>query len=126
MSVERIFPAEMPVPKGHYSPAVVHQGVVYISGQLPIYPDGRVESGEIEAQLRVCLENIRTILQAAGSDLSHVLKVNIFVSDVALWPRINAVYADFFGPHKPARIVVPVQTLNYGALVEVDCIAAVI
>jgi 2-iminobutanoate/2-iminopropanoate deaminase len=126
MSVERIFPAKLPVPKGHYSPAVVHQGVVYVSGQLPIYPDGRVESGEIEAQLRVCLENIRTILQAAGSDLSHVLKVNIFVTDVALWPRINAVYADFFGSHKPARIVVPVQTLNYGAQVEVDCIAAVI
>jgi 2-iminobutanoate/2-iminopropanoate deaminase len=112
-------------PKGHYSPGVVHNGVVYVAGQLPIDKDGQVQSGTIEEQTALCMHNIEQILLAANSNLQHILKVNIFVSDIALWPRINAEYSKIMGTHKPARIVVPCNPLNYGCQIEIDCIAAV-
>lgn len=122
--MEYITPSTVATPRGHYSPGVVHNGIVYVAGQLPIAQDGQVQAGTIEEQTSLCLHNIQMILQAAGSDLSKILKVNVFVSDIALWPRINAEYARIMGDHKPARIVVPCNALNYGCLVEIDCIAA--
>lgn len=112
-------------PKGHYSPAVVHLGLVYVSGQLPIDKDGIVNTGEIEEQTALCLHNIKQVLIEARSGLGHILKVNIFVSDIALWPRINAEYSKIMGAHKPARVVVPCNPLNHDCAIEIDCIAAV-
>ena len=82
-------------------------------------------TGTIEEQTKQCLERIKTILLAAGSDTNKVLKMNIFVSDIADWPKVNETFARFFGGHRPARIVIPSGKLNYGCLVEIDCIAAV-
>jgi reactive intermediate/imine deaminase len=115
----------IPAPKGHYSPAVVHGGLVYVAGQLPADPGGRDLSGEtIEEQLRQTLANVATILEASGSSLDRILRATVYITDVALWPRLNAAYAEVLGAHRPARTVVPVAALHYGYLVEIDVIAA--
>ncbi len=114
-----------PTPAGHYSQAIEHQGVLYISGQLPIDPAGNKVNGPIEVQMQQVLENMEAIARAAGASRSHVIRVTIYVSDIALWDRINAVYTSFFGDHKPARAVVPTRDLHYGLLVELSAEVAV-
>ena len=120
-----IFPSTLSQPKGHYSPGVIHNGIVYVAGQLPMNANGEAQLGTIEEQTALCMHNIEQILMAANSNLQHILKVNVFVSDIALWPRINAEYSKIMGEHKPARIVIPCNALNYGCGIEIDCIAAV-
>jgi 2-iminobutanoate/2-iminopropanoate deaminase len=115
-----------PAPGGHYAQAVVHGGLVYVSGQLPIDPaTGERCTGEIEAQTEQVLRNVAAILDAAGSGLEQVLKTTVYVADIALWGRVNRVYASFFGAHRPARAVVPTTALHHGFLIEVEAIAAV-
>jgi 2-iminobutanoate/2-iminopropanoate deaminase len=117
---------DAPKPAGHYSQAIIHQGVVYIAGQLPIDPRSAAhEVGPIEQQTRQVLRNVAAILDAAGSGLDRVLQMTIYVSDISLWSRINAVYAEVMGEHRPARAVVPVGALHYGYQIEVQTIAAV-
>lgn len=125
MEVKCVFPSSLPIPKGHYSPAVVHSGVVYVSGQLPVHSDGSIERGDIEEQLKLCMNNLRLILEETGSDLQHILKVNIYLSDISLWKRVNAAYAAIMGDHKPARAIIPCPELHFACGLEVDCIAAV-
>lgn len=120
-----ISPSTVSTPKGHYSPGVVHNGLVYVAGQLPVNAGGEVQLKSIAEQTALCMHNIEQILLAANSSLQHILKVNVFVSDIALWPEINAEYSRIMGYHKPARIVIPCNALNYGCGVEIDCIAAV-
>ncbi len=115
-----------PAARGHYSQAVVHGGVVYVAGQLPIIPDDpdrRLES--FDEQARRVIDNVIAILEAAGSGANCVLKSTVYIADVSHWPKFNAIYAEKFGDHKPARTVVPVSALHYGYLVEMDAIAAV-
>ena len=119
-----IFPSTLAKPMGHYSPAVVHNGFVFVSGQLPADNEGNVILGTVEGQTLLCLKRISTILKSANSSVSKILKVNIFVEDISDWSKINAVFAEFFGEHRPARIVAPAGKLNYGCAVEIDCIAA--
>jgi 2-iminobutanoate/2-iminopropanoate deaminase len=115
-----------PAPAGHYSQAMVHNGIVYVSGQLPINPEnGEKITGPIEAQTEQALKNLKAILEAANSDLNHVLKVNIYISNISLWGGVNNVYAEFFKDHKPARAVIPSRDLHYGFLLEVEAVAAV-
>jgi 2-iminobutanoate/2-iminopropanoate deaminase len=122
--MQTILTEKAPAPRGHYSQAVVHAGLVYVSGTLPIDPtSGQPVTGEIEAQAECALQNLRAVLEAAGSGLDCVLKVTVYVSDIALWARVNTVYARYFGEHKPARTVAPVNALHYGCLVEMDAIA---
>lgn len=125
MSIQLLSPSTVLTPKGHYSPGVVHNGIVYVAGQLPLDVNGTPQIASIEEQTTLCLHNIEQILIAAGSDLQHILKVSIFVSDIAHWPKVNAAYASIMGNHKPARIIVPCNQLNYGCSIEIDCIAAV-
>lgn len=125
MSITLLSPDTVQKPKGHYSPGVVHNGVVYVAGQLPIDANGVVHVETIEQQTKLCMHNIEQILLAAGSNLSHILKVSIFITDIAHWPVVNATYAAIMGDHKPARIIVPCNQLNYGCAIEIDCIAAV-
>ena len=112
MSITAIYPTEMNRPKGHYAPATVHNGTVYVSGQLPIDLNGQVQLGSIEEQVELCLRNMEIILRAAGSDLQHVLKVNVFLADIAHWPRFNETFARIMGEHRPARIVVPCNSIT--------------
>ncbi len=124
--MQAIIPPGTRPPAGHYSPAIVHNGLVYLSGQLPIDPvTGEHESGGIEAQAKLVLNNLQRILDAAGSDLQHVLQVTVYISDVSLWSELNRVYAEFFGSHKPARAVVPTAPLHHGFLIEIAAIAAI-
>lgn len=81
--------------------------------------------GSIEEQTERALRNVEAILEAAGSSLSQVLKTTIYVSDIALWDRVNAVYARFFGDHRPARAVVPTRELHFGFQIEIEAIASV-
>lgn len=117
---------DAPRPGGHYSQAVEHQGVVYVAGQLPIVPEtGEKCLGTVEEQTERTLLNLEAVLKAAGSGRDWVLRVTVHVSDISLWGRVNAVYAEFFGDHRPARTVVPTRDLHYGFLVEIDAVAAV-
>jgi 2-iminobutanoate/2-iminopropanoate deaminase len=117
---------DAPRPAGHYSQAIVHGGVAYVAGQLPldpIWPDA--PHGTVEEQTRRTLRNVEAILRAAGSDLDHLLAVTIYITDVAHWPRVNAAYAEVLGTHRPSRTVVPVAGLHHGYLVEITATAAV-
>ena len=122
-----IYSDKLPIPKGHYSPAVVHNDIVYVSGQLPVSPNKTAhEIGSIEEQFEQVIENLSHVLEAAGSNINNVLRVTIYVSDIELWGRINVVYSKLFGEHRPARTIVPTRDLHYGYEVELDAIAAVI
>jgi 2-iminobutanoate/2-iminopropanoate deaminase len=115
-----------PEPKGHYSSAVVHNGLIFVSGQLPRNDEtGEVETGAIEAQTQLALRNVEQILLEAGSDLNHVLQMTIYVSEMELWDRVNETYARILGEHKPARAIVPVKDLHFGTKIEIQAIAAV-
>ncbi|UCH96961.1 MAG: RidA family protein [Candidatus Aminicenantes bacterium] len=116
-----------PQPAGHYSQAIVHNDVVYVSGQLPIVPEtGEKIPGPIEEQTAQVLRNVSAILKAANSDLSQVLKTTIYISDISLWDEVNEVYSEFFGNHRPARSVVPTRELHFGFQIEMEVIAAVL
>jgi 2-iminobutanoate/2-iminopropanoate deaminase len=96
-----------------------------VAGQLAIDPaTGQSLLGSIEEQTERALRNVEAILHAAGSDFAHLLKVNIYVTDIAMWPAVNAVYARVVGSQMPARAVVPVPALNHGLSIEIDAIAA--
>ncbi|WP_460914520.1 RidA family protein [Spirosoma areae] len=115
-----------PAPGGHYSQALVHNELVFVSGILPITPTGeKLTDATITEQTEQILANLDAILQAAGSTREHVLKVTVFVSDISTWGEVNRVYARFFGDHRPARSVVPCSTLHYGLNIELEAIAVV-
>lgn len=115
-----------PEPAGHYSQAIVHHNIVYVSGQLPIDPKTREKrTGPIEEQTEQVLNNLSEILKAAGSNLNQVIKTTVYLSDIELWSRVDAVYARFFGEHRPARAVVPTRNLHFGFQIEIEAIAAV-
>jgi 2-iminobutanoate/2-iminopropanoate deaminase len=82
------------------------------------------QAGDVRVQTRRALLAISAILQAAGTDISRILKMTLYVSDVSLWPSVNAEYAEFLGMHRPARSIVPTGPLHHGALVEIDAVAA--
>ena len=112
-------------PRGHYSQAVVHDGLIYVAGQLGINPETQAtDVGSIEEQAKHILTSIKAILIAAHSDLNRVLKINVYLSNISDWEAVNKVYADFFGNHKPARIVIPVAgTFHLGFQVAMDVVA---
>ncbi len=124
--MRKIFTLSAPAPAGHYVQAMVHDGVVYVAGQLPIDPQaGRGSVGAIEDQTEQALRNVAAILEAAGSSLDRVIKTTVYIADITLWDRVNAVYARVFGDHRPARAVVPTRELHHGFQIEIEAIAAV-
>ena len=113
-----------PKPAGHYSQAMVHGDTIYISGQLPIDPQtGEKRLGSIEEQTEQVLKNLTGILTAANSELNRVVKTTVYISDIRLWDRVNTVYSEFFGEHRPARAVVPTKELHFGFQIELEAIA---
>ena len=98
---------------------------MYVATQLGIVPNQPIVVGSIEEQTKAALNNVQAILHAAGSDLSKVLKVTIYLSDIQLWDQVNAVYLQFFKTHKPARGVIPSGLFHKGFQVAIDVIAAV-
>ena len=124
--MKRIATDQAPTPAGHYAQGIVEGGWLFVSGQLPIdHTSGQPRLGSVEEQTQLALRNVGAIVQAAGSRLSRIVKTTVYVTDIELWPRVNAAYASFFGEHRPARAVVPVKELHHGALVEIEAIASV-
>lgn len=113
----------IPPVKGHYSPCIEHNGVLYISGQLPVDPQTQAIPDGIEAQTLLVLQKIEQILQASGSSKEKVIQMRIYIPDVELWGKVNEIYGQFFGEHKPARCVVPSGKLHYGCLIEAEGVA---
>lgn len=112
-------------PAGHYAHAVTHGGLVYVSGLLGFDGYNRTpELTAIDVQAERCLANLAAVLAAAGTDRARVLKVTVYIDDIAAWPFVNEVYSHFFGNHRPARCIVPVKSLHYGFSIELDAIAA--
>jgi 2-iminobutanoate/2-iminopropanoate deaminase len=125
MKIQRITTEEAPAAGGHYSQAVVHNGLVFVSGQLSIDPKtGQRKLGSIEEQTEQVLRNVEAILTAANSGFSRVLKMTVYVADIELWSAVNEVYSRVLGEHRPARAVIPTGKLHYGFLIEIDAIAA--
>lgn len=113
-------------PKGHYSSAVEYNGLIFVSGQLPMnHQTGEVETGAIEKQTEIALRNVEAILKEANSDLNQVLQMTIYVSEMDDWGKVNGVYKEILGEHKPARAIVPVKDLHFGTKIEIQAIAAV-
>ena len=124
--MEAIFTPNAPKPGGHYSQAVVHNGLVFVAGQLPVDPEtGEKNLGWIEEQTLLVLKNTAAILEAAGSGIDMIIKTTVYVSDIGLWDRVNAVYTEFMGDHRPARAVVPTRDLHFGFQIELETVAAV-
>lgn len=122
--MKQIHTDNAPKALGPYSQAIEAGGMVFASGQVPIDPvtDQFVEGG-IKEQTRQSLTNARNILREAGTDLTHVVKTTVFLSDMDNFAAMNEVYAEFFQQPYPARSAVAVKTLPKGALVEIECIA---
>ncbi len=108
---------------GPYSQAVVAGGVAYCSGQLGLDPATMTLKEGVEAQARQVLANMAAVLEEAGSSPERVVKVTVFVTDMADFPVVNAIYEEFFGSHKPARSTIQVAGLPLGGLVEMECMA---
>lgn len=109
---------------GPYSQAVKANGIVYASGQIALDPaSGNLVTGDFAAQARRVFENMKAVLEKSGSDFSRVLKATVFLVDINDFPVLNAIYAEYFGNHKPARSTVAVAQLPKGARVELDVIA---
>jgi 2-iminobutanoate/2-iminopropanoate deaminase len=116
---------QAPRPIGPYSQGVIAQGLLFVSGQIPLDPDsGEVVNGEIEAQTAQVLNNVLAILKEAKMGPENVVKTTVFLADLADFPKMNEVYARVLGKEPPARSTVQVAGLPRGVLVEIDAIAA--
>jgi reactive intermediate/imine deaminase len=113
-----------PRPAGHYSQAIVAGQHLYISGQLPIRPDGGpLPQNSFEAQATQAIENLLSILAAAGGTPDRLVRVTVYIVGVENWLRFNTIYAAMLADARPARTIVPVPELHHGFLVEIDAIA---
>jgi reactive intermediate/imine deaminase len=111
-------------PGGHYSHAAVGGGMVFIAGQLPITPAGeRLADAAFEAQVAQTLANVQAALLAAGSGIDRLLHVRVYLDDIANWPAFDRIYAQWAGPSRPARAIVPTGPLHFGFKVEVEAMA---
>ncbi len=108
-------------PAGHYSHAVEAGGLIFVSGVLPGKP-AEGEADHFERQVRASFKHCANILKASGCTLNDVVQCTAYIVGVANWPEFNAIYADIFGEHKPARAVVPVPELHYGFMVEIQLV----
>ena len=112
-----------PAAIGPYSQAIVLNDLVFTSGQIALRPDGTFVEGDVEAQTTQVLTNLQAVLTEAGSSLQKVAKTTIFLANMDDFAKVNAIYGDFFGDHKPARSTVGVKCLPKNALVEIEAIA---
>ncbi|MBM3727346.1 MAG: RidA family protein [Acidobacteria bacterium] len=111
---------------GPYSQAVIHNGLAYLSGQIPLHPDtGQIVEGGVAVQAEQVLLNLRAVLEAAGSSLGGVLKTTIYLRDMSHFAVVNEVYGRFFAENPPARATIQAARLPRDVEVEIDCIAVV-
>jgi 2-iminobutanoate/2-iminopropanoate deaminase len=124
MMREVIRTSDGPQPRGPYSQAIVADGFVFVAGQVPLNPStNELELGDVSSETRRTLQNIRAILEAAGSSLRDVVRVGVFLADIKDFDAMNVVYGEFFPEDQPARTTVGAQLPKIK--VEIDCIARV-
>ncbi|QNI77055.1 RidA family protein [Synechococcus sp. MVIR-18-1] len=124
--LKAVITQEAPAPVGPYNQAVIAGGWLYCSGQIPLDPatGAMVGDGNVEAETRQVLRNLKAVLQEAGTDPSKVVRTTVFLVDLGDFQAVNAIYAEVFGDGvSPARACVQVAALPKGSKVEIDCIA---
>ena len=126
MSLELIATTKAPGAVGPYSQGVKAGNIIFTSGQLHIDPEnGQMLKGDIQEQTRLCLENVKAILEEGGAKLEYVVKVTIFLTDMAKFSAVNEIYGQYFSNHKPARSCVAVKELPLGGEVEIEAVAVI-
>lgn len=115
--------SDMPSSNGHYSQCIEHNGILYLSGQLPINTEDRSIPDTVEEQTDLVLQNVDTLLKAAGSDKNKVIQVRVYIPGIELWDKVNERYSLFFEDHKPVRCIIPTGKLHFGCLIEVEVTA---
>ncbi len=124
MELKPVHSDNAPAAVGPYSQGISLGDFVFCAGQAGVDPaTGKLVEGGVEAQTRRVLENLKAVLEAAGTDLGHVVKTTVFLTDMADFAAMNRVYAEMFGEHRPARSTVAVKGLPVGASVEIEAIA---
>ena len=121
--IERLTPEGVPTPRGPYSPAVRAGDFLFLAGQVPVDPaTDKISNGDIQHETRLVLNNLRRILEGCGSSLADVVRVGVYLADGSEFAKMNEVYAEFFGEHKPARTTI-VCKFAADIRVEIDCVA---
>lgn len=124
MSREAINTEKAPKAIGPYEQAIKCNGLLFTSGQIALDPaTGALVDGDVSAQTRRVLDNLKAVLEAGGSSLDHVIKATVYLTDLSNFAKMNEVYAEYLGHAKPARSTVGVATLPRGAAVEIDLVA---
>ena len=118
-----IYTEKAPKAIGPYSQAIRTDSFIFTAGQVGLDPStGELVAGTVEEQTRQALSNLRNVIEAAGSSMDNVVKTTVFLKDMADFPKMNAIYAEFFGENPPARSTVAVVALPKGGLVEVEAV----
>lgn len=126
MAREIIHTDKAPQAIGTYSQAVKVDNTVYLSGQIPLIPEKmELVDGDIAAQIRRVFDNLQAVAQAAGGDLKHVVKLNVFLTDLGNFPTVNEIMAEYFSQPYPARAAIGVAALPKGAAVEMDAVMVI-
>jgi 2-iminobutanoate/2-iminopropanoate deaminase len=124
--MQYIYTEDAPQPIGAYSQAVKYESFLFISGQIPLDPKtNQVKCTDIEGQTKQVLRNIEAILKEAGLGKNHVIKTTIYLKNIDDFKKVNEIYNEFFGDHKPARSTVEVSNLPKGVLIEIEAIAGI-
>jgi len=126
MSGKKVFCSDKaPKPKGPYSQAVIHNGLLYISGQIPVNPEtGMILRGTIEEEAEMVLNNIKAIIEDAGAGMKDTLKVTCYLAEMDDLERFNNVYKEYFREEPPARTIIEAKRLPLNVQVEIDAIVA--
>jgi len=125
MSKQAVLTDKAPKPlPGIYSQAIVANGFVFCSGQVPMDPTTmKLAEGDVQAHTHQCIRNLGVVLEAAGSSLDKVVEVNVFLADINDFAKMNEIYTQYWGVVKPARTCVAVKTLPLNTDVEIKCVA---
>ena len=125
MEIKSVYTDKAPTPVGPYSQAIIAGGLVYTAGQIALHPaTGALCNGSFEEEARRVLDNIKTVVEAAGTGLERTVKVTIYLVDMGRFAELNQIYEEYFGKSKPARSTVQAAALPKGVQVEIDVIAA--
>jgi len=121
-----IFTEKAPKPVGPYSQAVLHEGILYVSGQIPLDADsGELVRGTIEEETKAAMNNLKAIIEEAGATMEDVLRLSCYLADIEDFPRFNSVYAGYFTQNPPARSTFQAAKLPLDVQVEVDAVVAI-